>query len=629
MPAPTSTELWQERGRGSEPAAMQMTGTISLHPRGFGFLTNDERSAFVAPPELNRFLEGDVASAQVEENSPGKFSATGLELQRRWRHELFGTVVLRGKRTYLKVDRSVSNTDWPLSGGRGLRAGDTVIASLENEELVDPVLVAENSSLERCLVRHGIRRHFPDMKWKAPSDDLSRTDLREIPTVTIDAPTTKDIDDALSALPAEEDGSLRILVSIADVDASVRAGTDLDQEAKLRGTSVYLADRVVPMLPDQLSNDQVSLLPGVERKTLTAELRIDTEGNITSTDVYPSLIRSWARLSYEAVSDYLVYADNHDEVPQEVGPTLRRLRTAAARLSAVRAARGGVEMAREEAYVSFDPNTRLPNIEPRKDTIAHQLVERLMVAANEAVAKWLVDRGLPGVYRVHDEPGAEQVGQLSEAAQNFGIEAALGKRLTPRGLSAFEMQFRGTSVAGALRTVLGWALGPARYTVNPGLHFGLGAPLYLHFTSPIRRYADLLVHRIIKAYLGGDRSQKAGDQTLEEICRTLNELNRRASRAENERMRQLIARYFSSRVGEELKGNVVGVKPFGMIVQIQGTGATGVVGLEEFPEDRYRLDPIRQTVYGPDEPYCVGDFVWVQVRGVDEDLGRVELQLNS
>ena len=175
---------------------MQMTGTISLHPRGFGFLTNDERSAFVAPPELNRFLEGDLASAQVEESSPGKFSATGLELQRRWRHELFGTVVLRGKRTYLKVDRSVSNTDWPLSGGRGLKSGDTVIASLENEELVDPVLVEENSSLERCLVRHGIRRHFPDIKWNAPSDDLARTDLREIPTVTIDAPTTKDIDDA-------------------------------------------------------------------------------------------------------------------------------------------------------------------------------------------------------------------------------------------------------------------------------------------------------------------------------------------------------------------------------------------------------------------------------------------------
>ena len=227
--------------------------------------------------------------------------------------------------------------------------------------------------------------------------------------MTIDAATTTDIDDALSVIPPGADGALRVLVSIADVDAFVPEGSVLDQEARLRGTSVYLAGRVLPMLPEVLSSDAASLHPGRERPALTAELRLDPEGRVTAVDLYPSLLRSHARLTYDAVAE-LFHAGTSSEVPAAVVPTLRWLRTAAARLSAVRAARGGVDLGRDEAYVSFDPATREPTaIEPRGENEAHRLVERLMVAANGG------GRGFPwlprprpglGVYRVHDQPDA-------------------------------------------------------------------------------------------------------------------------------------------------------------------------------------------------------------------------------
>jgi ribonuclease R len=309
-------------------------------------------------------------------------------------------------------------------------------------------------------------------------------------------------------------------------------------------------------------------------------------------------------------------------------PTLRWLRTAAARLSAVRAARGGVELDREEAYIALDEDTREPvAITARADTDAHRIVERLMVAANEAVAGWLVARGLPGVFRVHDEPAEDQVRALERYAHNAGVEAGFGPRLSPRGLAAFEAQLHGAAIAPAIRTVLGKALGPARYTASPGLHFGLGAPLYLHFTSPIRRYADLAVHRVVKRYLRGERSPRAGDEALAELSRQLNELSRRAAKAEAERHRMLVARYFAGRLGQAVEGNIVAIKPFGLIVQMAGTGATGSIANDALPGGPYRADAAAHALVGAARRYSIGDPVRAVVAGASEELGRVELVL--
>jgi ribonuclease R len=216
---------------------------------------------------------------------------------------------------------------------------------------------------------------------------------------------------------------------------------------------------------------------------------------------------------------------------------------------------------------------------------------------------------------------------LSTFAHNLGVEAGFGSTLSPRGLAAFEAQLRGTAIAPAVRTVMGKMLGPARYTVHPSPHFGLGAPLYLHFTSPIRRYADLLVHRIVKRYLGGDRSLAAGDLEIEALAQECNRLAYRASKAEAERHRMVVARWFAGRVGERLSGNVVAVKPFGLVVQLKGTGATGTVAMEALPEGPYRVEAGGYAAASEKRRYVVGEPVEVEIAGTNEELGRVELSL--
>jgi ribonuclease R len=628
----------------STSAANLVEGRIVVHPRGFGFLEIEgQPSAFLSPPDLEPFFAGDRVRAEVEEASPGRTTATKLALIARDRSEVFGSVVARGGREALRVDRTIGNSDWPLVSGSGtFGEGTVLVAAIEGAALrplrvVDPV----DASLERVVVRHGLREAFGaeveaelralrsgDGEIRLSARDLQgRRDLRDVPTVTIDAPVSRDLDDALAVLPATPDGALRLLVSIADVDALVAEGSALDREARRRGTSVYLAGRVLPMLPRPLSEDALSLLPGVERPALTVELRIDPEGIVTAVDLQPSVIRSTARLSYEDVAAFLDQGDEQ-AIPEAVRSTLRWLRTAAARIASTRAARGGISLVREEAHVTLDAITREPTtIGVRASTSAHVLVERLMVAANEAVAGWLVDRGLPGVFRVHDPPGAAEVCALAAWARKFGFEPGFGPVASPRTIAAFEAQFRGTTVAPALQTVLGRALGRARYTVHPGIHFALGAPRYLHFTSPIRRYADLAVHRIVKGFLAGARDRVAGEGALEELARGLDQAARIADRAENERLWMLAARHFSGRIGEVFDGNVVAVQPFGLVVQLSGMAISGTVAADALPNGPFRLDPIEQVLVSTSGGGCwsIGDRIEVEVAGANEDLGRIEL----
>jgi ribonuclease R len=625
-------------------------GHISVHPRGFGFL-NFERedgspaSAFVAPPELNRFLEDDLVTARITTGADGRMNAADLVLVERRRSELFGTLVRRGGRAHLAVDRVVANTDWPFSATSGPPAsvaeGTPLVARLRDSglELVRVVPPEADLGLERCIVRHGVRSSFePALLESARQlerrpEQGHRRDLRDIPSVTIDAASTRDIDDALAVLAPGEDGALRVLVSIADVDAFVVEGSPLDREARLRGTSVYLAGRVLPMFPEVLCEDRISLVQAADRPALTVELRIDPEGEITAVDLYASLIRSHARLTYDAVARLLA-TGHSEEIPAAIVPTLRWLRTAAARLSTVRAARGGIELVREESYVTLTESGAPAFVAARVDTEAHRIVERLMVAANESVARWLVERGLPSVFRVHDAPTEARTDALKRFAHNFGIEAGFGPRLSPRGLLAFDAQLRDNEAAPAIRSVMGRVLGPAHYSGAPELHFGLGAPLYLHFTSPIRRYADLAVHRVVKRYLAGERKFEGGEQLLTGLALELNRSSLRAAKAETERHRMLVAQLFAGRVGERLSGNVVAVKPFGLVVQMLGTGVTGTVAIEGLPGGPYRVNLATQAI----EPaaageagsgvrrFSVGDPIEVEIAGTQPELGRVDLR---
>jgi ribonuclease R len=621
------------------------TGTILVHARGFGFVEHEDGTAsFVIPPDLNPFLTGDLVEADIVKGPDGRTNATKLTLKNRTRSELFGTVTHHGKHVFLRVDRFVSNTDWPLDLGAAgeLSDGTACVASIaatgDRTVLIRTSGSAQEAALDRVVARHGIRSFYTKEQTaeaeavakSGPPPWGARRDLRALTTVTIDAPYSRDLDDALSAIPAASDGGLRVFVHIADVDAFVPEGSLLDQEARARATSVYLAGRVIPMVPHSLSDDGISLLEGKERPTLTVEMRIDPEGQVTSVDLYPSLIRSTKRLSYDGVDGFFAHNERTEVVP-EVEETMRWLRTAAARLSAARATRGGMELVHEEAHVHLDPDTLEPTaIDARVSTESHKLVERLMVAANEAVARWLVERGLPGIFRVHDRPDARRVEALERFAAHFGLHTGFGGALTPRSLSAFEQQVQSSEAASSLSSLLTRVLGPARYTVFPSAHFGLAAPLYLHFTSPIRRYADLAVHRIVKRFLGGDRTQTANDPAYEALALTINAAAFAATKAEADRLRGLAAHYFQSRIGTELAGYVTSIKPFGLVVQLEGMGITGTIAQELLPGGPFHAGALEYELIGENGiRYRVGDALDVEVIGANVELGRIELALSQ
>lgn len=621
-----------------------VTGRVDVHPRGFGFLvvepfgSSAERlSAFIPPPALQGFLADDLVTATVTASPDGRWSASGLTLLTRPREQVYGEVTMRQDALHLRVDRQVGSGEWPLdTAGVEVKPGDAVVARVTGEK---PVLLRKlepgaDRSLERIIVYHGLRRDFPpealsevERVLAVPHALGARRDLRGIPTVTVDSPSTRVIDDAVSVLPAGPDGALRLFVSIADAAEFVTEGSALDTAARERATSVYLAGNVLPMLPEALSANWLSLVPGEDRLCLTVELRLTPEGHVTSADVYESLIRSHARLSYEEVSAFLEDG-TVSEAMRPVKDTLPWLRAAAARLAVARAGRGGVDMNREEARFTFDEETgEVSGIEAVRPTPAHAMIERFMVAANEAIATWLMARGVPSLFRVQAEPDAQQMEELSAFALHSGFAAGFGRSLTPLALAAFDKQIAGCKAEPALRSVLRRSLGPSRYTVVPGPHFGLAAPAYVHFTSPIRRYADLAVHRALKQYLHGRRDFVHEDPAVERLAAAINVRSRTASRAEKDRHRVLEARVMAAHVGEHFPARITRVKPSGLLAQLDGMLVEGMLSTEGLSGGPFQPDARETSLVGPGRTFTLGMPVQVRVVSTDEPNGRIELAL--
>jgi ribonuclease R len=615
----------------------RVNGTINVHPRGFGFLNfhTDEGpdSAFVIPPDLNPFLSGDLVSAEITQGEDGRFTARGLKLEDRRRAILFGQVVVRRDSLWLKTDDEVANTDWPLVGEA--EAGQFVLTQVKGDKAEVGFILDEEEDdipLERLIARYDLVEEFDEecMEQVAqiaakPHVLGSRRDLRAVHTITIDAPTTTDLDDAVSVLPADAEGAVRLLVSIADPAEFIEKGSALDQEAQARGTSTYLSDRVLPMLPHALSSGHLSLLPRKDRCCLTVEMRIDIEGEIRSVDVYESLINPDTRISYTELDYWLTRGECSDNLYQ-VREMLPWLRTAAARLSVARDRRGGVSLAGEgSAYVTLDQDGKVSGTRPERSTEAHLFIERYMVAANEAVAGWLSERGYPAVYRVHPEPDEVKVHSLVESAAHFGFMLGFKGRLTPLGLAAFDRQIRGVHWEPAIRSVLRGILEKARYTPLPGLHLGLGAPLYLHFTSPLRRYADFAVHRFLKAYLRGERSDDPDSPQLRELCDHLNHRGAMAGKAEAFRRRMLLAEYMMDQIGEEFEAHVTRVLPIGLVAQLDDSLVEGLIPLESLPGKDWVAESM--FCHNPDRTIALGEAVTVRLVDAVPEEGKLEYKL--
>lgn len=575
----------------------RMKAKFKLNIRGFGFAESlDGDVTWFCPPNVCRgMMDQDIVDAVSEDGDV----VTKLYLVERTRERVVGEVRNGELHVDAGVGQNVVIQPETQSARRELaqHEGKSVWWDLERQTLIE----ALGSPVgERAIEVRMYERHMIDMGRSKSAEreaaehkagltgGSARRDMRDELIITIDAAESQDLDDALSAR-VMNDGSVRVWVHIADVSEHVKPGSAIDEDAKAIPTSVYTPQRVRHMLPEALAGDVLSLVPAKDRDTLCCEMSIDAEGNIRSVDVYEALIRSRERVTYIEVGEILAGGRSHED--EGIDQLVRTLHMAAARLSVQRAGRGGVDAWRADE----DDHSEA-------EGWAHDLIERLMVAANESVSEWLEQRGEYVLYRAHPGLTTEETQELDEKCREIGLVAATGANATPKSFAALALMAKKAG-----REMMFWdaAMGVmprARYQVEKMGHFGLGSRSYCHFTSPLRRYADLLVHRSIKAYLRGERGIDA--TAMQEIAGHINETNRRADACERDSKRAVQLR--DIRRGEERQGMIIGRQKKFWRVQVDG----GVMG---------NL-PVRE-----DSVNRIGETVQVVVKRVEALIGVLDL----
>ena len=445
-----------------------------------------------------------------------------------------------------------------------------------------------------AIWQHGIPNQFPDdVLAAAEAAEMpkgKREDLTHLPFVTIDPADARDHDDAVYAEPTEH--GHRCFVAIADVAAFVRPGTPLDREALKRGNSTYFPDRVVPMLPDRLSGDLCSLHEGVDRPVMVAEIVVDSGGRRQSVRIFRGLIRSRASLAYETVQT------EYDAGQGPNWPILEPLFKAWAALKKERATRQPLNLDLPERKIILDDAGNVTDIRFRDHLPAHQLIEDFMILANVAVAEELLAKKKPQIFRVHAEPDRERIKALGDIAQASGMVLAKGQVIRTEHLNRLLKQADETEHDELINMAVLRSMAQAVYSPDNIGHFGLALRNYAHFTSPIRRYSDLVTHRALISALGlGDDGLK-GDEDLMQIADHLSLTERRSMMAERETIDRYLAAYMADRVGAEMDGRISGVQKFGLFVKLDETGADGLVPVRSIGDDFFRYDERTQSLTG-------------------------------
>jgi len=625
-----------------------LKGIVSVNPRGFGFVSSGtgDDDAFLPPAQMerHRLVDGDVVVVKVR-RSEGRQSVTRVVKVERGRTRLFGVLVRSERGTVLRVDPWLSVQEWPVAGLSSkstigsldvIENGTAVVAKISGSKVFVLEIFGSADSpealwaraLERSRVAEttgegaGRRKSADEAKLAKALTKTKRRDLTQMTTFTIDGPESRDLDDALS-VRVEDNGEITLFVHVADVSDKVAVGSALDERARRLGTSVYLPGHVVTMLNENLSFDQCSLLEGVVRDTVTVEMRVNAGGEIVSSSIFASKVKSVAKLTYTEVASYLrgVAGERSADLVRDI----EIAHVVATRLGARRAARGGVRMERFEAATVTMRNGVVGVIDADGADIAHDLIEEAMVAANETVAKWLVGRGMRAVFRTHDAPGREAAEALEGLARGLGMTAVLGNEVTPMALTAFERQLkeRGPADASVWDALTG-KLGRANYQADVDSHFGLASEAYVHFTSPIRRYADLTVHRIVKAELAGVRFSP---EELDALCAGLNEANERATKAERVATTLLWLKWMETNrpVGAHTRGRIVRLAKRGALVRLEGVGVSGWVSA---PGDGVvRVEADGATLRRGNTTWQLGQALNVVVSKLDFEAGNVEIGL--
>jgi ribonuclease R len=513
-----------------------------------------------------------------------------------------------------------------------VRGGRGGVAEAKVTEVLGPV-EAPGVDVQVVARRHGLRREFPEEARVAaakmpraisPKDLAGRERFEDPPPVTIDGETARDFDDAVSVAELAG-GGFRLFVHIADVSFYVRPGDTIDLEAQARGTSVYFPDRVYPMVPERLSDDLCSLRPGENRLVQSVVIDFDRKAEVVGTRFADGVIRSAARLTYTQVADLLEGRASRP-LSREVVAMLQSAETLRDRLETRRRARGSVDFDLPAPTILLDVEGVMTGIKIEPRNRAHRMIEEFMLAANEAVATWLSAHEVPCLFRIHDNPDPLKIEGLAAFAKSLGLTLTTGRLgVRPGDIQRLLDDAEGLPAYPVVTQLALRSMKQARYAPEDSGHFGLAAPHYLHFTSPIRRYPDLVVHRALRAARHKAKPALRGDLTaLGESC---SKLEREAESAERELLEWKKVKFLRGREGEAFAGVVTGVARFGIFVQLEGGIAEGLVRIERLGQEWFDFDPVRHELRGSatGNVFRLGDPMRVRVEKVDAVLRRVDL----
>lgn len=652
-------------GKYGVPERMNLVvGRLSLSSKGFGFVVPDApevsetaKDVFIPPDGLLTAMHNDRVVARLNHGQPQEGKRQEGEIIRileRANNRIVGTFEANQSYGFLLPDDGRVARDIFIARrdfGEAKNGNKVVVEIIKWPEkkrsaegkVVEVLGNKGDSGIEilSIIKSHNLPTEFPpeveEASRRVPAaisteEIAGRRDLRHLPIVTIDGEDAKDLDDGvhIERLP---NGRYLLGVHIADVSYYVRENTPLDREARERGTSVYLADRVLPMLPQRLSNGICSLNAGEDRLAMSAQMEFDARGQVVSYDIFPSVIRVKKRLSYTIVRRILV-----DEEPalreeyQELLTALNDMQELCHILRNRRLRRGAIDFDFPEIKVKLDEQGRPVDIIKRVRTRSESIIEEFMLVANETVAEHLCRRHIPSLYRIHEEPEEEKMVKLNRLLHNFGQSLRKPDEITPMALQKVLNRIAGRPEERIISTVMLRSLKQARYDAVQAGHFGLAAEFYTHFTSPIRRYPDLIVHRILReSFLAGRITGKRKEKlnaVLPEIAAHSSERERAAAEAERETVDLKKVEYMEQFVGDEFTGIISSVTAFGMFIELDN-GIEGLVHVSSMDDDYYQYLEERYALLGERtrKVYQIGDVVKVRLTKVNTEGRTIDFAL--
>ncbi len=621
-------------------------GTVLAHRDGFGFLRPDDGSPdlYLAAREMQILWDGDRVAVRANDTPRGREGHV-VEILARGKTKIVGQFRReRGIESVLESGESRTEVLIGRGESRGAKPGDMVSVEIVEYpskrghalgRVIDILGRKDQRGIDTdiAIIAHGIPNEWPvealaeARSWSPEVPEKAkqgRVDLRSTPLVTIDGADARDFDDAVYCEPSGD--GWRLLVAIADVSHYVRADSPLDREARGRGTSVYFPDRVVPMLPEELSNGLCSLNPHVDRLCLVCEMQVSRNGEVTRSRFYDAVMRSAARFTYVDAANMLVAARPRGEYA-ELKPQLQHLNAVYEAFAGVRKQRGAIDFDLPETKIELDERGQVKSVKAAERLVTHKIIEECMIAANVEAAKRMRKGRIPSLYRIHEGPDEAKLEELVLFLRTFG------HKLSPKTLSPKEINRILASVVGKpeeelVETVVLRSMSQARYAPSSEGHFGLALGAYAHFTSPIRRYPDLLVHRAIK-WLNEKRSAKGfryGLEEMEQLGDHCSRTERRADEATREVAEKLKCVYLKERVGETFDVVIGSVVPFGLFVRLPEIQADGLVHVTALPRDYYHKDPTGTVLRGErsGREYRLTETMKVRLTAVNVEERKVD-----